>query len=103
MLIALFIFLKRCFYFLFAALHRIIRRVSFLNGFSSLDCINKRLKHRLFHYAEPLAHFPLHAFFMSPILMAWHSNFRNTGLTPWLCAHGARIQNPNPSQSQLKD
>ncbi|WP_420259283.1 hypothetical protein [Kluyvera sp. M-M157-B] len=72
-----------------------------MNGFSSLDYINKRLKHRLFDYAEPLAHFPLHAFFMSPILMAWHSNFRNTGLTPWPCAHGARI--PNPSQSQLKD
>ncbi|MGE6980319.1 protein YnhH [Kluyvera intermedia] len=94
--------LKQRFHFLFCALHRIICGVSFLNGFSSLDCINKRLKHRLFHYAEPLAHFPLHAFFMSPILMAWHSNFRNTALALWPCGHGAKIQNPNPSQSQPK-
>ncbi|WP_459349915.1 protein YnhH [Pseudocitrobacter cyperus] len=95
--------MKRCFYFLFSLQHRIIRADSFLNGFSSLNCINNRQKHRIFQFAESLAHFPLHAFLMSPILMmAWRCKFRITGLTPWPCAYGARF--PYPSQlTQLKD
>ncbi|WP_420851437.1 hypothetical protein [Pseudocitrobacter corydidari] len=95
--------LKRCFYFLFVMLHRIIRADSFLNGFSSLNCINNQHNYRTLQFAEPRAHFPLHAFLMSPILMmAWRRKFRNTGLTPWLCAYGARF--PYPSQlTQLKD
>jgi uncharacterized protein YidB (DUF937 family) len=41
----------------------------------------------------------LHASGLSPILRAWLSNFRNTGLAPRQCARGARI----PYPSQLKD
>ncbi|WP_420378143.1 hypothetical protein [Yokenella regensburgei] len=76
-----------------------MRFVYLLNGFSALDCTLQRLKNRLLCWAEPPAHFPLHAFLMSPILRSWHLNFRTTGLTPWQHAHGSRF----PYPSQLKD
>ncbi|WP_434965731.1 protein YnhH [Klebsiella variicola] len=50
-------------------------------------------------WAEPPAHILLHAPGLPPILRAWLSNFRNTGLAPRQCARGARI----PYPSQLKD
>ncbi|WP_419098522.1 hypothetical protein [Trabulsiella odontotermitis] len=64
-----------------------------------MDCLIQQLKKRLRHRAETLAHFPQHAFLMSPILTAWHYNFRNTGLSPWQSARRARF----PHSSQLKD
>ncbi|WP_419144733.1 protein YnhH [Klebsiella oxytoca] len=72
---------------------------SFLNGFSALDCTTKRIKYCSFLWAEPPAHFLLHALLLSSILRAWHSNFRNTGLTPRRHANGASF----PYPSQLKD
>ncbi|WP_457809989.1 protein YnhH [Raoultella ornithinolytica] len=91
--------MKRRFHFLFLFQRRIMPTDSFLNGFSTLDCTTKHIKYCLFSWAEPPAHFLLHALLLSPILRAWHSNFRNTGLTPRPCAHGARF----PYPSQLKD
>ncbi|WP_436799822.1 protein YnhH [Scandinavium sp. UTDF21-P1B] len=76
-----------------------MRPDSFLNGFSALDCIKNNPKCHPSHVAVNQAHFPLHAFLMSPILNSWHSNFRNTGLTSWQCAHEHRF----PYPSQLKD
>ncbi|AHM79068.1 hypothetical protein KPNJ2_02288 [Klebsiella pneumoniae 30684/NJST258_2] len=72
---------------------------SFLNGFSALDCMIKRITPCHISWAEPPAHILLHASGLSPILRAWLSNFRNTGLAPRQCARGARI----PYPSQLKD
>ncbi|WP_442788159.1 MULTISPECIES: protein YnhH [unclassified Klebsiella] len=93
--------MKHGFHFLFWIWQRIMPSKFLLNGFSALDCMTKRITHCLFSWAEPPAHFLLHALMLSPILRAWHSNFRNTGLTPWQCAHGVRI--PYPYPSQLKD
>ncbi|WP_438819899.1 protein YnhH [Raoultella terrigena] len=91
--------MKRCFHFPFLFHRRIMHTESFLNGFSTLDCMTKSIQNCLFSWAEPPAHILLHAFLLSPILRACHSNFRNTGLTPRHCARGARFPNP----SQLKD
>ncbi|WP_422663483.1 hypothetical protein [Scandinavium sp.] len=72
---------------------------SFLNGFSALDCTkNNTIRHSSL-VAENQAHFPLHAFLMSPILISWHRDIRNTSLTSWQCAHETR----SPYPSQLKD
>ncbi|WP_428983941.1 hypothetical protein [Raoultella scottii] len=91
--------MKRCFHFPFLFHRRIMHTDSFLNGFSTLDCMTKSIKNCLFSWAEPPAHILLHALLLSPILRAWHSSFRNTGLPPRQCAHGARF----PYPSQLKD
>ncbi|WP_421807841.1 hypothetical protein [Klebsiella indica] len=72
-----------------------------LNGFSALDCITQRITNRLFSWAEPPAHILLHALMLSPILRAWHRNFRKPGLTLWQFARGVRFLHPYPSQ--LKD
>ncbi|WP_456077644.1 protein YnhH [Klebsiella huaxiensis] len=93
--------MKHGFHFLFWIWQRIMPNKFVLNGFSALDCMTKRITHCLFSWAEPPAHFLLHALLLSPILRAWHSNFRNTGLTPRQCAHGVRF--PHPYPSQLKD
>ncbi|WP_425427394.1 hypothetical protein [Trabulsiella guamensis] len=70
-----------------------------MKGFSNLDSLHQQINKSLRHRAKTQAHFPQHAFLMSPILTAWHYNFRNTGLSPWQCARRARF----PHSSQLKD
>ncbi|WP_420472516.1 hypothetical protein [Leclercia sp. SGZ-S8] len=64
-----------------------------------MDCTKNSLKLHPSFVADNRAHFPLHAFLMSPILNSWHRNFRYTGLTSWQCAHESRFSYP----SQLKD
>ncbi|WP_419182085.1 hypothetical protein [Leclercia adecarboxylata] len=64
-----------------------------------MDYKKQRIQLNLSSWAETQAHILLHAQLMSPILTACHKKFRNTGLTPGLCAHGARF----PYPSQLKD
>ncbi|WP_425600188.1 hypothetical protein [Scandinavium goeteborgense] len=68
-----------------------------MNGFSALDCIKNNVKLHPTFVAENQAHFPLHAFLMSPILISWHRDFRNTGLPSWQCAHDPNF--PIPSLS----
>ncbi|WP_423221730.1 hypothetical protein [Klebsiella grimontii] len=62
--------------------------------------MTKRITRCLFSWAEPPAHILLHALLLSPILRAWHSNFRNTGLTLRQCAYGVRF--PIPILHNLK-
>ncbi|WP_442865683.1 protein YnhH [Buttiauxella sp. WJP83] len=58
-----------------------------LNGFSALNCPTTLKSHQSLRQAEPQAHFPLHALFLSPILSSgWHLN--NTSIC---LRSGARI------------
>jgi len=57
-----------------------------LNGFSALNCLNTLESNQYHRQAEPQAHFPLHALFLSPILTGWHLN--NTSFS---LRSGARI------------
>ncbi|WP_425338994.1 hypothetical protein [Buttiauxella brennerae] len=57
-----------------------------MNGFSALNCPNKLESNQYPRQAEPQAHFPLHALFLSPILTGWHMN--NTSFS---LRSGARI------------
>ena len=92
--------MKHGFHFLFWIGQRIMPNKFLLNGFSALDCMTKRITRCLFSWAEPPAHILLHALLLSPILRAWHSNFRNTGLTLRQYAHGVRF--PIPILHNLK-
>ncbi|EPC5063896.1 protein YnhH [Klebsiella oxytoca] len=92
--------MKHGFHFLFWIGQRIMPGKFLLNGFSALDCMTKRITRCLFSWAEPPAHILLHALLLSPILRAWHSNFRNTGLTLRQYAHGVRF--PIPILHNLK-
>ncbi|WP_418230241.1 MULTISPECIES: protein YnhH [Buttiauxella] len=57
-----------------------------MNGFSALNCPNTLESNQYPRQAEPQAHFPLHALFLSPILTGWHMN--NTSFS---LRSGARI------------
>ncbi len=92
--------MKHGFHFLFWIGQRIMPSKFLLNGFSALDCMTKRITHCLFSWAEPPAHILLHALLLSPILRAWQSNFRNTGLTLRQCAREVRF--PIPILHNLK-
>lgn len=92
--------MKHGFHFLFWIGQRIMPGKFLLNGFSALDCMTKRITRCLFSWAEPPAHILLHALLLSPILRAWHSNFRNTGLTLRQYARGVRF--PTPILHNLK-
>ncbi|EPD6334878.1 protein YnhH [Klebsiella oxytoca] len=92
--------MKHGFHFLFWIGQRIMPGKFLLNGFSALDCMTKRITRCLFSWAEPPAHILLHALLLSPILRAWHSNFRNTGLTLRQYARGVRF--PIPILHNLK-
>ncbi|WP_419144542.1 MULTISPECIES: hypothetical protein [Franconibacter] len=51
-----------------------------MNGFSALDCHNNYNQIRSSRLAEAQAHFPLHAWLMSPILIRlWHYRVSDTG------------------------
>ncbi|WP_445582675.1 protein YnhH [Scandinavium lactucae] len=65
-----------------------------------MDCTKNSLKLHPSSVAGNQAHFPLHAYLMSPILISWHCNFRNTGLISGPCA-----QDPDSHflLSQLED
>ncbi|WP_455546658.1 protein YnhH [Dryocola clanedunensis] len=46
-----------------------------MNGFSALDCLYNKQNCTFPRQAEPQAHFPLHALFLSPILTRCRYNF----------------------------
>ncbi|WP_425606139.1 hypothetical protein [Pseudenterobacter timonensis] len=92
-------FLKRCFHFPFKGNSAYNTRQIPGEWFQRLEYKKQRTISPLSRWADTQAHFLLHAHLMSPILSAWHPQFRNTGLTPRRCAPGARCSYP----SQLKD